>query len=156
VRLLEVDPASTRSASDGEILRRLQYADRAQAAFSRRSSSGLKPAGDRRPAVQFGSAIDNDTGGIQIEGRPSRVPASCVERRSQGYPGYFRAMRSLAAGRAFTWQTTNIRCLVAIISRTAAELYWPNEDPTQTREYLRRGEQGPCGSSGRDRRRYTT
>jgi len=74
----------------------------------------------------------------------SRVRRLAVEAESQGYPGYFRAMRSLAAGPCLHLGRQRTFAAGAIISRTAAELYWPNEDPIGKRVSIYDGdEQGP-------------
>ena len=91
--------------------------------------------------------IDNDTGGIQIEGRPEPRPGELAVQaeKPKVTPGYFHAMEiPLLRGRTFTWADNERSLPVAIISKMAAELYWPNEDPIGKRVSIYDGdERGP-------------
>jgi putative ABC transport system permease protein len=152
VRLLEVDPGfNPESILTGEILLPTpKYAaPRRQAAFFKEVVERVEAL----PGVQAagGSSsvplIDNDTGGIQIEGRPEPHPGELAVQaeKPKVTPGYFRAMEiPLLRGRTFTWADNERSLPVAIISRMAAELYWPNEDPIGKRVSIYDGdERGP-------------
>jgi putative ABC transport system permease protein len=152
VRLLEVDPGfNPERILTGEILLPTpKYAEpRRQVAFFKEAVErvealpGVQAAGGSSSVPLF----DNDTGGIQIEGRPEPHPGElAVEaERPKVTPGYFRAMGiPLLRGRTFTWADNQDSLPVAIISKMAAELYWPNEDPIGKRVSIYDGdERGP-------------
>jgi predicted permease len=93
---------------------------------------------ERLPGVEAVGAInglpmigDRGTGGFAIEGRP---PAKPNERPHATHRvvshDYFRALGiPLQRGRAFTAGDAAGTPGVAIINRTAARVFWPNEDP---------------------------
>src|SRR5439155_20616269 len=131
MRLLEVDPGfNVESVLTGSVLLPIsKYPEpRRQAAFFKEAIERIEALPGVVAAGGSSSVplIDNDTGGIQIEGRPEPHPGElAVEaERPKVTPGYFRVMGiPLLRGRTFTWADNERSRPVAITSKVAAELY---------------------------------
>ncbi|HEY6332986.1 MAG TPA: ABC transporter permease, partial [Blastocatellia bacterium] len=85
----------------------------------------------------------SSTRGVQIEGR-TYPPNNQAEPVSPDYgvisPGYFVTMHiPLLAGRDFTGHDDASNAKVAIVSKAAADTYWPNEDPVGRRMTIENG-----------------
>jgi len=90
------------------------------------------------PGVEAAGVVSNlplfgnyDSSGFHIEEKPLPNPADAPDVQRYGVsPDYLRAMRiNLLRGRGFTEQDGVNAPLVALISQTAAQRFWPNEDP---------------------------
>ncbi len=97
------------------------------------------------PGVEAAGVVSNlplfgnyDSSGFHIEEKPLANPADAPDAQRYGVsPDYLRAMRiNLLRGRGFTEQDGAQAPLVALISRTTAERFWPNEDPLGKRVRL--------------------
>jgi putative ABC transport system permease protein len=137
VRLYKVDPGfNPESVLTGWVLLPIsKYSEpRRQAVFFKEALERIESLPGVVAAGGSSSVplIENDTGGIQIEGRPEPHPGElAVEaERPKVTPGYFRAIGiPLLRGRTFSWADSEGSLPVALISKKAAELYWPGEDP---------------------------
>src|SRR5205823_7295880 len=73
-------------------------------------------------------APGNSARGLNIPCVPATTPTGANYRTAT--PGYFRTMGiPLLRGRAFTESDREDRPLVAVVSASLAERYWPNQDP---------------------------
>ena len=87
------------------------------------------------PGVQLAGATSrlpltggNSSRGLTIPGIPATVPTGADYRTAS--PEYFKTMGiPLLRGRVFTAQDREDRQLVAVISASLAERFWPNRDP---------------------------
>jgi putative ABC transport system permease protein len=87
------------------------------------------------PGVQIAGATSrlpllpgNSTRGLTIAGLPPDMPASADYRTAS--PGYFRAMGiPLIRGRVFDESDREGRRLVAVVSTSLADRFWPRRDP---------------------------
>jgi putative ABC transport system permease protein len=102
------------------------------------------------PGVDAAGIVSNlplsgngDRSGFHIEEKPLPNPADAPSIERFGVsPDFLRTMRiSLLRGRGFTEQDDENAPLVVMISQTAAQRFWPNEDPLGKR--VRLG--GPSG-----------
>jgi putative ABC transport system permease protein len=102
-----------------------------KAEFWQRALDGLRGI----PGVEVAGATSrlpllpgNSTRGLTIRSLPPGVQASAHYRTAS--PDYFRAMRiPLLRGRLFDEADRESRPLVAIISASAAQRFWPSRDP---------------------------
>jgi len=80
-----------------------------------------------------------------VEGRPLPDPASTPDADVRAAtPGYFRLMGiPLLAGRDFTERDDSASALVAVISTTTAQRYWPDGNPLGARIRIGNVERGP-------------
>ena len=69
--------------------------------------------------------------GITVEGRPEPLPGEKLQAGFQSVaPGYFRTMGiPLLRGRDLALTDIDDTPMVAVVSTTAAERFWPSEDP---------------------------
>lgn len=97
------------------------------------------------PGVEAAGIVSNlplsgngDRSGFHIEEKPLPNPANAPSIERFGIsPDYLRTMRiSLLRGRSFTEQDDATAPLVVMISQTAAQRFWPNEDPLGKRVRL--------------------
>jgi putative ABC transport system permease protein len=97
------------------------------------------------PGVEAAGIVSNlplsgsfDRSGFHIEEKPLPNPADAPSIERFGVsPDYLRTMRiSLLRGRGFTEQDDENAPLVVMISQTAAQRFWPNEDPLGKRVRL--------------------
>ena len=102
-----------------------------KAEFWQRAVDGLR----RIPGVEIAGATSrlpllpgNSTRGLNIRSHPPGVQASAHYRTAS--PDYFRAMGiPLLRGRVFEEADRENRPLVAVISASAAQRFWPSRDP---------------------------
>jgi len=102
-----------------------------RAAFWQRALDGVRQI----PGVEFAGATSrlpllpgNSTRGLTIRDLPPNVQASAHYRTAS--PTYFRAMGiPLLRGRVFEEADREDRPLVAVISTSAAQRFWPNRNP---------------------------
>jgi len=80
-----------------------------------------------------------------VEGRPLPDPKTTPDADVRAAtPGYFRLMGiPLLAGRDFTEQDDSASALVAVISTTTAQRYWPDGNPLGARIRIGNVERGP-------------
>lgn len=97
------------------------------------------------PGVEAAGIVSNlplsgngDRSGFHIEEKPLPNPADAPSIERFGVnPDYLRTMRiGLLRGRGFTEQDDENAPLVVMISQTAAQRFWPNEDPLGKRVRL--------------------
>jgi putative ABC transport system permease protein len=99
---------------------------------------GLMPAVEGLPGVRDASAINilplshgSWTRSVTLEGEPTGPDAPVhVPYYAAARPGYFRTIGlARRAGRDFTLRDGKGAPLVAIVSETAARMFWPGRDP---------------------------
>jgi len=92
---------------------------------------GVEAAGMIRPLPLAGDTFQGESFGFSIPGRPEPDPQDQPEAYLRfTSPGYFEAMGiPLLAGRDFADGDVRDAPPVLIVSRAAAERYWPDDDP---------------------------
>jgi putative ABC transport system permease protein len=111
--------APARIAFVSDLLARLQTTPGVQ----RVAISSIIPFGGQRGA-----------NGIEVEGRPAAPGQTLIADQRHISPGYFQAMNiPVSQGRGFQ-ATDDVRAeQVAIVNRTMANRFWPNENPIDRR-----------------------
>jgi putative ABC transport system permease protein len=113
------------------------FGDLKTVVFYRDLTSGLRSL----PGVQVAAGVsilplggDFDTVGIEVEGTAYAPEEQPYPERYIVMPDYFKAMQiSLTRGRFLAESDDETAPLVAMVSDTAAERWWPNQDPVGKR-----------------------
>jgi predicted permease len=96
-----------------------------------REAPGVEAAAMVRPMPLRADTFSGESFGFSIPGKPE-MPEGEERRASLRFasPGYFTTMGiPLLAGRDFTSRDNRESPLALVVNRTAAERYWPDEEP---------------------------